>query len=426
MSRWFSAALNAAKSLQPKGNKEQMLNTLRKQPGVKKEELDFLDLDTLFNGQDVITAEQLQKGILKRLSDAGMTVNNEVGVYMPMANPMNSVPGLQVERYNPWTSRYPEYSMVHEDIPRPTTPQGFPIDDELDPISRARKVHEEHNYVERVPQAGTSQNAYDYDMAGEHFRVDTATINNDNPRLNIGHTRGFTGDLVHDREVIGIDPDGFPVEIPNRREPIFVLDEVQSDLMQGIYSNNQKYKKQLDNKDKILGQHFTDAEIAGGVEVDEDGLIIGMQGTENHIQELADQRKNIPYQKSWPELLLKDAIQEAVDRDAPYIGWLNGARQAGRYGPEEGREAGLKAFYDNRLVNSKLWKELGLEKPKPGVVSTKGDTFYDGNNVLENSWFVKLPQEVKDKIKKNGLPLFSLGALATYGPFTPEGALYEQ
>ena len=396
-----------------------MLNTLRKQPGVKQEEMDFLRLDELFNGQDVITAEQLQKAIQERLNAAGMGVNETANSYLPMANPVNNIPGLQTQRLDARNSKYPEYSLVHEDTPRPTTPQGFLVVDELD-ISNpgsARKVHAQHDYVERIPQAGTSRDAYDYDLSGQHFPNDTATINNDNPRINIGHTRGFTGDLVHPREVIALDTEGFPVEIPNRREPIFVLDELQSDLMQSIYTENRRYQKQLDNikadqlddKDNIIGQRSSDAE---------------MDSTVKHINELAELRKNLPFQKSWPELLLKDALQEAVDRDAPYFGWLNGERVAARFGPEEGREAGLKAFYDNRLVNSKLWKELGLEKPRQGTVSTKGDKFYD--NGWENAWFVKLPPEVRKRIKEQGLPLFSLGALATYGPYQNQGALYEQ
>jgi len=136
---------------------------------------------------------------------------------------------------------------------------------------------------------------------------------------------------------------------------------------------------------------------------------------------LAAGRKNLPYQKSWPELLLKDAMQEAVDRDAPYLAWLDGERQAGRYGPEDGVWEGLKSFYDRRLPNSKLFKELGLDKPQRGRVMLKNDFFPR----QDNSWIVKLPPEVKEQIRKNGLPLFSLGALATYGPYQNQGALYE-
>ena len=423
MAKWFSAALNAAKLLQPKGSKEQMLNTLRKQPGVKQEEMDFLRLDELFNGQDVITAEQLQKAIQQRLDAAHLGVNPNADTYLPMANPANNIPGLRTLRLDAKNTQYPEYSLVHEDIPRPTTPQGMIVVDELD-MSKPngpRKPHVQHDYVERVPQAGTSSDAYDYDISGQHFPNSIhGNMHNPrvlNPRLNIGHTRGFTGDLVHPREVIALDQEGFPVEIPNRREPIFVLDELQSDLMQSIYSENRRYQKQLDNikadqlddKDNIIGQRSSDAE---------------MDSTVKHINELAEQRKNLPFQKSWPELLLKDALQEAVDRDAPYFGWLNGERQAARYGPEQKREDGLKAFYDGRLVNSKLWKELGLEKPRQGTVSTKGDKFYD--NGWENAWFVKLPPEVRKRIKEQGLPLFGLGALATYGPYENQGALYEQ
>lgn len=497
MAKWFSAALNAARSLQqPKGTPQQMINTLRKQPGVKQEEMDFLRLDELFNGKDVITAEELQRAIKAQLSGTGMTVNDSIGVHLPMGNPTQTVPGLQVNRRyaggdleTDQNTLFGAYSMAAEDVPK------------ISPGERLKSL-KGHNYVERIPQAGHSDHAYDYHNSNAHFPNDLQPVVKGRPRLNIGHTRGFDGELV------------VPNSTSNEVAPVFVLDEVQSDLMQDIHKQNRDLRIREENiasevsqfepnvsaalnerwkdtklKDaevqkvidklfengtfEIVDQPGENVEIISSItgrslgfgperaareEVAEfveramlpqskysddivslfvDGFkdpypieeIVGeMDYGSSPLQQLIDEqdflaagRKNLPYQKSWPELLLKDALQEAVDRDAPYIGWLDGNRQSDRYGPEDGVWEGLKSFYDRRLPNSKLFKELGLDKPQRGRVMLKNDFFPK----QDNSWFVKLPPEVKEKIRKNGLPLFSLGALATYGPYQNQGALYD-
>ena len=495
--KWFSAALNAARSLQqPKGKPDQMINTLRKQPGVKQEEMNFLSLDELFNGKDIVTAEELQRAIKARLSGTGMTVNESIGVHLPMGNPTQTVPGLQVNRRTAsgdletdQNTLFGAYSMASEDIGK------------ISPGERLKSL-KGHNYVERVPQAGHSDHAYDYHTSGDHFPHDLQPVVKGRPRLNIGHTRGFDGELV------------VPNTASDEVAPVFVLDEVQSDLMQDIHKKNRDLRQREENIASEVSQFDPDVSLAlnerwkkdqvkdievqkvldklvenGTFEIVDqpgenveiisaitgrslgfgtqreameqaanfveqamlpqskysddivslfvDGFkdpypieeIIGeMDYGSSPLQQIIDEqnflaagRKNLPYQKSWPELLLKDAMQEAVDRDAPYLAWLDGERQAGRYGPEDGVWEGLKSFYDRRLPNSKLFKGLGLDKPQRGRVMLKNDFFPR----QDNSWIVKLPPEVKEQIRKNGLPLFSLGALATYGPYQNQGALYE-
>lgn len=396
MAKWFSAALDAVRSLQPKGSKEQMLNTLRKQPGVKKEEMDFLHLDELFNGEDVITVDQLQKAILNRLKDTGLANMTRSGRdqllqlksfrEMPPATDLYA-PSIETRRQGYDDPKNPELNDAqypHHSYLVPGHPGGhkFLRADQEETLAQG-------GYIERVPTAGKSNLAYDYDRAGEHFPQREAYDGSEG-MLNIGHTRGFTGDLVQ----------------PNKRDPIFVLDELQSDLMQGAHKERKNRRK--------LEELYSDTPS-------QKQQIIRAQA------EVEAARKDLPYQKTWPELLLKDALQEAVDRDVPYFGWLDGAQQTSRYqGPYVHKlRPGMESFYDNRLVNSKLWKELGLDKPQRGNISRKGDQRFDYDGSFENSWFVKLPPEVRKRIKEQGLPLFSLGALGVYGPYQDAGALYQ-
>ena len=519
MSRWFSAALDAVRSLQPKGDPTQMINTLRKQPGVKKEEMDFLRLDELFDGEKVVTVADLQEAIMTRLRETGLAdfsaSGNEKIFQWPRSKNTPTYSAMELYEPNIGTRRqgygtpenptlneaaYPHYSYlirghggVLKDLRKETLAQG--------------------GYIERIPRAGKSDLAYDYDNAGQHFPQSTGR---DGMFLNIGHTRGFTGDLVQPNQATALDSDGFEVAIPNKRDPIFVLDEVQSDLMQDANKQRKKLKEIEDriasevsqaepNVEFALNERWKNEELKdlevqavidklfengtfqivdqpdGNVQIISDitGRSLGF-GTEREAREqvanfvetamlpqspysdnivhlfpdgfkdpgpieeiigeldygnsplqqiMREQaeveaaRKGLPFQKSWPDLLLKDALQEAVDRDVPYFGWMDADQQTFNYGPM--LRPGMEAFYDNRLVNSKVFKELGLDKPQRGQISRKGDKRFDGDGGFDNAWFVKLPPEVRKRIREQGLPLFSLGALTAFGPYENQGALYD-
>lgn len=492
MARWFSAALKALETLQPKGGKEQMLNTLSKQPGVKKEEMDFLRLDELFNGEDVITVDQLQKAIRDRLrlvdgfENDGLihtdifSDNKTFGTRRSHAHAdYKDLPGTENTSLA-GVSNYPgsQYTKFHR--------RGT-IDD--DPMAYEERVVS-------VPRSG--QPSADLDVSESHF----PSPNED--RINIGHTRGGTGRVAP----LNFDPDARP-----HIEDAYILDELQSDLMQQIqlqqklgreaqerlagqaasiqpalyyrWNSDPRLRREeairllrkmtqprgkgkdvpgdltvehgefvygsgdrlLGTIDKdgfpddelimnaeaafmgINGEDFTKQFFVDGFEKDDGRMrsfiedVIGeelpiIKTSDRVVKELAEleaQRSNLPFQKSWPEVLLKDAIQEAVARDVEQFGFLSGDEVAKRWHQKgDGQYEGLKSFYDNRLVNSKLWKELGL--PKPEFNLGTGNTTFEARTV-------PLSPEFKKRVREQGLPLFSLGALTMFGPYEERGAL---
>ena len=472
-----------------------MLNTLRKQPGVKKEEMDFLRLDELFNGEDVITVDQLQKAIRERLRLVDGFENDRLihtGIFSD-----NKTYG----------TRHSHAHADYKDLPgtENTSLAGvanYPGSANTSFQRRGTIDDDSMDYEERVvsvPSYGES--SYDLDLSEKHFPSPA-------DRINIGHTRGGTGRVAP----LEYDPDAVP-----HIEDAYILDELQSDLMQGIRQQREGAEVSLqaaaDEKPSVLPalreRWNTDAASArrrreeiikllkkmtqprgknryvpGDLKVEEgefvygsgdqllgridkdgfpdDELIMNAEAALTGItdgdftkqffvdgfdhdeeiknavesvigeelptvkpnarivkeqQELDAMRSNLPYQKSWPELLLKDAIQEAVARDVEQFGFLSGDEVASRWHRKGDPEyEGLKSFYDNRLVNSKLWKELGL--PKPEFNLGTGLTRFEARTV-------PLSAEFKKRVREQGLPLFSLGALTMFGPYEERGALYK-
>ena len=487
MAKWFSAALNAARSLQqPKGKPDQMLNTLRKQPGVKKEEMDFLRLDELFNGQDVITVDQLQSAIRDRLRNIDGVDNNRL---------------IHTDVYSDYKYNDPDYAKRSFFDLNDTSLGGTARYVGSDTTKFYKPNDTRMLYENRIVHVPDSLTGNSYDIDSDYHFPGVAD------RMNIGHTRGGTGTVGP----LQYDPDAVP-----QIDDAYILDEVQSDLMQKIQQQKAdaresqrmmadmrptirsalsrrwnddphlrreeviKLLRQMTQPrgkgkdvpgdltvehgefvygsgDRLLGtigkdgfpddelidnaqsafmgldgEDFTKQFFVDGYEKDDGRMRSFIEGTigeelplttlaervAKEMAELDELRTNLPYQKSWPELLLKDAIQEAVARDVEQFGFLSGDEVAKRWHREgEAEYDGLKSFYDNRLVNSKLWKELGLPKPQKnyGV----GTTTFEARTV-------PLSAEFKKRVREQGLPLFSLGALATYGPYQNQGALYEQ
>ena len=468
--KWFSAALNAARSLQPKGNTEQMLNTLRKQPGVKKEEMDFLNLDQLFSRQEVITAEDLQRAIRNRFRAEGMMHRSPDGEYLSPIQSQYSGHRPGSELGVRWSQsdelKYEDigdiYDKLEEDglirvvkrddgdnwhFINPETGEGFgfgmigPDEDDaagaftmlmenlvnnkelskledwfgegyrydgilnklgVDVAEKKRLqgtrgftgyakypeysplgMSPESNYIERVLAAGDKDNPL-HGVSYPHYQSSGAP--------QIGHSRGGSAVLEN-------APD-----IGNASGDLYLVDEVQSDLFQAAAKQSKKNQETVD-------QLFSEVSVDMESPVVKDAL--------NRHHALKTNLERLPYNKSWPDLLMKDQLQEAAARDADFFGYTAGSEQLDRYAGTAG--PGLADFYDQKLRNSKFWKQVGLDKPVPGyaVASDLGD------HAEIQTWVSRLPREVKERIRKEGLPLFSLGALATYGPYENQGALYE-
>ena len=192
-----------------------MVAQLRKQLGVKKEELDLLELESLFDGKDVITVEDLQKKIRARLFNTGLLETDNT----------KSLDLLQP------TLNVREYSGRRNEA----------LNQYLDRSMFGNKDYSS-GYEERVPFAGYSDDPLDYQMAEQHY-------NNPDPddfplaTLNVGHTRGGTGEArLGDYQF----------------DDAYILDEVQSDLHQSIAQHRRDIRENAGE--------LTDKEIAKATE----------------------------------------------------------------------------------------------------------------------------------------------------------------
>ena len=127
-------------------------------------------------------------------------------------------------------------------------------------------------------------------------------------------------------------------ETPSGKSVLFV-EEIQSDPAQKI----DKAKARQKERDASKGDWFDPDE--------------------------ANYSTDMPFKKSWPEVMLKRMTRWAVDNGFDSIAWVSADIQRERNRLESKEEGGFfEAIYDRTLRNSKLWKRLGV-KPERGSVS---------------------------------------------------------
>ena len=483
--KWFSAALNAARSLQqPKGTPQQMINQIRKTPGVKPEEMEFLSLDELMDGTRIVTRDELQLAIIDRLKSEGLAHDSQLRKGQVIIGPESAeyagkraigadVLPLRWEAGNDIT-KYDDIDSLKEALESDGVLEwkysdmhdryGFynPKTGDWDQRSldlNVKDAEEEEGtftmLMEKMLGNGEAFRLKDTygDKYNDDWILDTVSLkpseaealkgkpgrsgfakfpewsamgydpkSNYKERVLVGgkpNVLQSVGTSHYNPQITSAEGSEMPVlghsrggmmwlpsgsGKPNDLGPMYVADEVQSDLHQAA-------AKQAKRNQEVVDELYSEPSI----DLDEP-LVKNAIDTQTKFDE---KRDALLFKKSWPELLMKDQLNQAAYTDAKYFGITDGWEQMDRFGKLWTKEPGLGNFYNDRIKNSKFWKQMGLDRPVRGVPQNISNFRASG------AWYSKLPEEVKERIRNEGLPLFSLGALATYGPYQNQGALYE-
>jgi len=157
---------------------------------------------------------------------------------------------------------------------------------------------------------------------------------------------------------------------------------------------------------------------------------------------------------SWYDLAFKRSLIEAAEGDYDSISFSTGKQQVNRYG--ESAEGGVKTFYDKTLPNhiNKWAKQYGVKlerKPiKVGEYEYSVDSYDDGtyyvrndegttiedfdsysdaleyvrvNTDIDDVYTLKIPEKMRDDIRKKGMPLFAQTGLTIGGATAASGLL---
>jgi len=157
---------------------------------------------------------------------------------------------------------------------------------------------------------------------------------------------------------------------------------------------------------------------------------------------------------SWYDLAFKRSLMEAADGDYDSISFTTGQQQVNRYG--ESAEGGVKTFYDKTLPNhiNKWAKQYGVKlERKPIRVGEKDysieqyddETYFvrndEGTHIedfdmyseaedyikkqvdIEDVYTLKIPEKMRDDIRKKGMPLFTQTGLMIGGATAASGLL---
>ena len=157
---------------------------------------------------------------------------------------------------------------------------------------------------------------------------------------------------------------------------------------------------------------------------------------------------------SWYDLAFKRSLIEAAEGDYDSISFTTGQQQVNRYG--ESAEGGVKTFYDKTLPNhiNKWAKQYGVKlERKPIRVGEKDysieqyddETYFvrneEGTHIedfdmyseaedyikkqvdIEDVYTLKIPEKMRDDIRKKGMPLFAQTGLVIGGATAASGLL---
>lgn len=182
------------------------------------------------------------------------------------------------------------------------------------------------------------------------------------------------------------------------------MEEAQSDWHQEGrkrgYAGTQEEIDNLNNEIDLGRERYADAATG---RIDESPAAIYRQ-----INELVDRRNSLtsgvakgPYQQSWPNMLFRHALADAINQDKDVLTWNTGASMPNveAWGPakkpgEDGYEQDAKRrkamleFYDKRIVDyaNKLGKPFGVKVEKQTVSQPGIDLSWewDGNRIWVN------------------------------------------
>ena len=370
-------------SKQNKAPGSQWLAMIKKQPGIKQAEMDWLGLEEFLADKKSVTKEELQEFIAQN------SVEIEETELDPLA--ISSFKSRHETWVLPGGQNYRE--MLFQ---MPPTPMSF---EEFQSASERAGVKDKEVLKQRYQE-------YLGDIGKDYSRTDSyKTSHFDQPNI-FAHTR------VNDR----VTPDG---------KKVLFIEEIQSDWTKearakGVIPKN--YDK-LNNRRK---------------ELEDKGLLLkkeGKEASDSDKQEWTDimnkirpekmgRTPDMPFFKNWQEVVLKRMLRYAADNNYDEVSWITGEQTADRYdlskqvdeiraskregtdkyrvfAIKNGEETGLGVHEASKLP-SVVGKDLAKRIIEEDGGTFKGDNLKVGGEWASNLYDKMIPQFLNKYVKKWG------------------------
>jgi hypothetical protein len=424
---FYSKVEEATLPLQNKGSGGQFLAQIQKTPGVKPEEIEVLGLDKFLQSKPTVTKQEVQDYITAnkpdvqevRLDEPQFTTENRLELESLFNIPRRERTSEQSSRVdellaisdseiNQPTTKFSKYTIPGGEnyreilltLPQKVekgfmTPNGafFSEADLADPIVRST--------AEKIGLSPAFRNVGDAYRSSHYEQPNILT-----------HLR------ANDRVIDG-------------KKALFI-EEIQSDWHQagrkkgyGPQTETEAYYITPDGSRVSLGFGKTQEEAAAAVDPGWKNLVDIKFDTQT--KKFGEGVPDAPFKKSWHELALKRAIQEAVDKGYDKLAFTTGKTQAERYDLSK-QVSTLRAPYDNgeyvvsyipKGANDYEYMGRFLEKDLPDAVGKelaekivankdiqtmtyKGDDLRVGGEGMKGFYDEILPKALQNLTKKYG------------------------
>lgn len=384
---FYSKVEEATLPLQNKGSGGQFLAQIQKTPGVKPEEIEVLGLDTFLQSKPTVTKQEVQDYITANKPDVQETILGG-GADIRAKADIDYAEGRLTRD---------EYNQILETSGKPakfgswTLPGGENYREILlkTPEKGERifpTIQEWHDKTHVQPFSEVQQNPRLLEFAQRQYEREKSAFAK-NP--NVYYTHHFAGEpnivahlRANDRVIDG-------------KKALFI-EEIQSDWHQAgrkkgygpqTETTHEAYYTAPDGSRVSLGFGKTQEEAAAAVDPGWKGVVDVKFDTQT--KKISEGVPDAPFKKSWHELALKRAIQEAVDKGYDKLAFTTGKTQVERY-PEALRQVADEIVWDTYsggtrhvMVKKNGATIFGAEVNKNGIIERANQDELIGKNLEE-------------------------------------------
>ncbi|WP_421849875.1 PLxRFG domain-containing protein [Oricola sp.] len=389
---FFSAVAKAVAGFrQNRASADQWIGMLRKAPGVKPEEIEWLGLEEWLKSQ---------RGAIERNDIADFIAANEITVSETM---LSGIANVDDEAVRAWHDV--SHSLWYGEMSEPQRAEfrdEYRAEELAGSKGAARYPAETlpggSQYSELLLQLGGAAQQPIHTYKGEHWDQPNVLAH---IRFNERFTR--TGDTARPARTLFIEEIQSDWHQAGRKHG-YTGDESQWAVFEGSPDGNRRvsepYRSAEQARAKLDSTQPADPSF---------NLYVAPLSTDNRVP-------NAPFKTSWPELAFKRALRWAVDNGYERVAWTPGDVQADRYDlGQTDAQGGMRGFYDRILPKTvgKLVKKWG---GKVSSASLQYDRPARGGKTATETvdvWSLDITTAMRESVSE-GLPLFTLPDAMTF------------
>ena len=385
---FYSKVEEATLPLQNKGSGGQFLAQIQKTPGVKPEEIEVLGLDTFLQSKPTVTKQEVQDYITANKPDVQETILGGGADIRAKADIDYSEGKLTRDEYNQILKTSGEPAKFGSW----TMPGGENYREILLtlPDTKGAKLDARRAEIQAKGLNATDAEKQEWASIMNQLQPETRDVEGLSPFRNRPEfrTRHFSEPNIvahlraNDRVIDG-------------KKALFI-EEIQSDWHQAgrkkgygpqTETTHEAYYTAPDGSRVSLGFGKTQEEAAAAVDPGWKGVVDVKFDTQT--KKISEGVPDAPFKKSWHELALKRAIQEAVDKGYDKLAFTTGKTQVERY-PEALRQVADEIVWDTYsggtrhvMVKKNGATIFGAEVNKNGIIERANQDELIGKNLEE-------------------------------------------